>query len=77
MRAELNMLFGMEKYKFNDLFTYNANDQTFSLITSNINAAMSELEAFKSTADEQTSAMIDSYIALFQSLSSEALFTNA
>lgn len=77
LRAELNMLFGMEKYKFNDLFTYNANDQTFSLITSNINAAMSELEVFKSTADEQTSAMIDSYIALFQSLSSEALFTNA
>ena len=77
LRAELNMLFGMEKYKFNDLFTYNANDQTFSLITSNINAAMSELEAFKSTADEQTSAMIDSYIALFQSLSSEAFFTNA
>lgn len=77
LRAELNMLFGMEKYKFDDLFTYNANDQTFSLMAGKGAEVMSALETFKSTVDGQTSDMIDSYIALFRSLSSEAFFTNA
>ena len=77
LRAELNMLFGMEKYKFNDLFTYNKNDQTFSLMAGKGAEVIGALETFKSTVDGQTSDMIDSYIALFQSLSGEAFFTNA
>ena len=77
LRAELNMLFGMEKYKFDDLFTYNTNDQTFSLMAGKGAEVMSALETFKSTVDGQTSDMIDSYIALFRSLSSEAFFTSA
>lgn len=77
LRAELNMLFGMEKYKFDDLFTYNANDQTFSLMAGKGAEVMSALETFKSMVDGQTSDMIDSYIALFRSLSSEASFANA
>lgn len=79
MLAELNLLFGEEKYTAGDLFAYNIADQTYSLIGKQYERIYQDFQQKidDKTTDPQRKAQLENFLPLLQSAASEAFFTSA
>lgn len=79
MLAELNLLFGEEKYTAGDLFAYNIADQTYSLIGKQYEQIYKDFQQKidDETTDPQKRAQLENFLPLLQSAASEAFFASA
>ena len=79
MLAELNLLFGEEKYTAGELFAYNIADQTYSLIGKQYERIYQDFQQKidDRTTDPQKKAQLENFLPLLQSAASEAFFTSA
>ena len=79
MLAELNLLFGEEKYTAGELFAYNIADQTYSLIGKQYERIYQDFQQKidDETTDSQKKAQLENFLPLLQSAASEAFFTSA
>lgn len=79
MLAELNLLFGEEKYTAGELFAYNIADQTYSLIGKQYEQIYQDFQQKINdrTTDPQKKAQLKNFLPLLQSAASEAFFASA
>ena len=79
MLAELNLMFGEEKYTAKDLFDYNVVDQTYSTAVGKyqevFDAIKAEIDKTEPGSDKRN--RFENFLKQFQSAASEAFFTNA
>ena len=78
MLAELNLLFGEEKYTAGELFAYNIADQTYSLIGKQYERIYKDFQQkIDETTDSQKKTQLEGYLKQLQSAASEAFFASA